>query len=62
MAMNNRTRAAHQAELARQKFFRYCLKAYNAGLSYAEIKEVTGLTEIRISQILRKEREIANGD
>lgn len=52
-----RHNAERRAESLRRKQFRYILKSHEAGLTYREIAEVVGLTEIRIAQILRAERE-----
>lgn len=56
-----RDKARDQANKRQQALYTGCLKAYNMGLTYREIASITGLTEIRISQILRQEREASNG-
>ena len=52
-----RIEAEQKADALRHKQFRYILKAHQNGLTYRECAEITGLTEIRIAQILRAERE-----
>ena len=54
-----RQNAEQQAEALRHKQFRFILKAHQSGLTYRECAQITGLTEIRIAQILRAERESA---
>jgi len=49
--------ADRKADRLRHKQFRYILKSHQAGLTYREIASVVGLTEIRIAQILRAQRE-----
>lgn len=52
-----RKAAEQQAEKLRHKQFRFILKSHQAGLTYREIAQITNLTEIRVAQILRAERE-----
>jgi len=52
-----RSRDEARAERSRRKFFKGMLKAFNAGLTYREIADISGLSEIRVSQILRQVRE-----
>ena len=40
----------------RHKAYAGMLKAFNAGLTYAEIAEISGLSHIRVSQILAEQR------
>lgn len=60
-ATAQRKAAEDRAVKKRQKQFRKCLKAAEAGLTYREIHDITGLSEIRVSQILRDERERREG-
>jgi DNA-directed RNA polymerase specialized sigma24 family protein len=55
----DRKAAEDKADRLRRKQFRFILKSHQSGLTYREIAAVTGLTEIRIAQILRAEREAA---
>lgn len=49
--------AAEEAVVeARHKAYAGCLKAFNAGMTYEEIAEVTQLSKIRVSQVLQEQR------
>lgn len=43
----------------RHRKFAFMLKAFNGGLTYDEIAEITGLSKIRVSQVLAEQREKA---
>lgn len=61
-AAEARSTAERRAEIKRRKLFRAMLTAHESGeLSYRDIHEITGLSEIRVAQILRAEREKRNG-
>lgn len=45
------------AKKSRNKKFAQMLKAADAGVTYREIATLSGLSEIRVAQILRAERE-----
>lgn len=47
------------AKTAKHKMFAGMLRAYNAGLTYDEIAEITKLSKIRVSQVLAEQRELA---
>lgn len=49
-------KSAATAEKDRHRKFAGMLKAYNAGLTYDEISEITGLSKIRVSQVLAEQR------
>lgn len=46
-----------KAKRSRNKKFAQMLKAANAGVTYREIAQISGLSEIRVAQILRAERD-----
>lgn len=46
-----------RASRDRQRKFAGVLRAYNAGLTYEEIADITGLSKIRVSQVLAEQRE-----
>lgn len=52
--------AEEKATEARHRGYATMLKAYNAGLTYDEIADITGLSKIRVSQVLAEQRG-ANG-
>lgn len=58
---SERVAAEDRAARLRRKQFTYILRSHKAGLTYREIAQITGLTEIRIAQILRAEREAQEG-
>lgn len=49
-------KSAAVAERDRHRKFAGMLKAFNAGMTYDEIADVTGLSKIRVSQILQEQR------
>ncbi len=55
-----RKAAERNAVKLRHGMYRDMLKAYNAGLTYKELRDVTGMTVVRCSQILASERETAS--
>lgn len=57
-------RKAGEAEAIRRrrKEYRDALKAFNMGLTYEEIAETIELSPIRVSQILKEQRAMANGN
>lgn len=54
---DTRRKAEDRAAKARKKQSAFILRAHKAGLTYAELATITGLTPIRVAQILRAERE-----
>lgn len=62
VATTNRNQAEVRASKRRAKLFKLMHREQAAGnLTYREIAEITGLSEIRVAQILREERERLNG-
>lgn len=62
LATEAREAAEERAKKRRAKLFRLMSKEQAAGnLTYREISEITGLSEIRVAQILREERDRQNG-
>lgn len=53
---DERNRAEEQADKKRHKMYSGMLKAFNAGLTYDEIAEITQLSKIRVSQVLADQR------
>lgn len=45
------------AKNRKHRMFAGMLKAYNAGLTYEEIADITKLSKIRVSQVLAEQRE-----
>ena len=61
-ATTQREQAESRAAKRRAKLFKLMYREQAAGnLTYREIAEITGLSEIRVAQILRDERERLNG-
>ena len=56
---DGRKQAEEVAERKRHTMFAGMLKAYDAGMTYEEIAEVTGLSKIRVSQVLSEQRGMA---
>ena len=58
-------KARNQAELdavkKRRTLFKGMLRAFDAGVTYDELSNITGLTTVRVAQILRDERKEQNG-
>lgn len=50
------------ADRDRQRKFAGMLRAFDAGLTYEEIAEITGLSKIRVSQVLAEQREKKQAD
>ena len=48
-----------KAVRSRHRKFAFMPKANDAGVTYRELAEISGLSEIRVAQILRAEREKA---
>lgn len=62
LAAESRNQAEARAAKRRAKLFRLMHREQSAGnLTYREISEIVGLSEIRVAQILREERERRNG-
>lgn len=53
-----RDKAEKLADRARHRMYRGVLKSFDAGLTYAEIAEITGLSKIRVSQVLAEQRGV----
>jgi DNA-directed RNA polymerase specialized sigma24 family protein len=55
-------KADRRAVAKRQKKFRSMLRAHEAGAAtYRDLAEISGLSEIRVAQILREQREKRDG-
>jgi hypothetical protein len=54
--------AERKADRERQREFRGILKAHAAGLTYEEIHDIVELSNIRVSQILREQRELSESN
>ncbi len=52
-----RDKAEAVALSSRKKLFTGVLKAFNAGMKYRELADITGMSVVRISQILVEQRE-----
>lgn len=52
-------KADKDATRLRHRMYAGMLKAFNAGLTYNEIAEITGLSSIRVSQVLAEYRNKA---
>lgn len=53
---DGRKQAEENAERKRHIMFAGMLKAFDAGMTYDEIADVTGLSKIRVSQVLAEQR------
>lgn len=54
-------KADKAAKVRKHRMFAGMLKAFNAGLTYEEIAEITKLSKIRVSQVLAEQRELREG-
>lgn len=62
LAVEEADKAERRAVTKRRKKFRAMLVAYETGqVTYRDLKDITGLSEIRVAQILREQREKRNG-
>lgn len=62
LATEARNSAEDRANKRRAKLYRIMSKEQAAGnLTYREIAAITGLSEIRVAQVLREERDRNNG-
>lgn len=62
LACEESEKADARAVSKRQRKFRAMLRAHESGtVTYRELAEIAGVSEIRVAQILREQRERRNG-
>lgn len=54
---SQRDSAERLADVRRQKLYAGCLKAFERGLTWKEIAKIAGVSEVRVGQILRDQRD-----